>query len=101
MSASIDTILRQLAETEARLAELNNLRDNLREDLLTEMSKMESDRYTGAFAKVTVCIRRSYEYTHNVLQLQEQLKAEKKVEEKTGIATQKSITFYPRITWTE
>ena len=94
-----DSIMANLAEAEAKLAEITAVRDKLREELLTEIKSENNGKFAGVYGKATVCTRDSYKFSDQVVILEEQLKAQKAIEKKTGIAFVSSSTEYLRIIW--
>ena len=99
MATYADSIMANLAEAEAKLAEITAIRDKLREELLTEIKSENNGKFAGVYGKATVCTRDSYTFSNQVVVLEEQLKAQKAIEKKTGIATVSSSTEYIRINW--
>lgn len=97
----IDTILRAyLAAAEAKKAAEAHY-EALREELLAALDAEGLSRYTGAFAKLTVCERKNYTFPAEVVLQQEITKAQEKAAIKVGSAEVKYVTRFPRVTVTE
>jgi len=100
-NAQLDTLIRAyLAASEAKKsaeAAYNQLRD----ELVSVLDAEGLQRYTGAFAKLTVCERKNYTFPVEIVRAQELLKAEEKAAIKVGTAEIASVTRYPRVTVTE
>jgi hypothetical protein len=97
----LDTIIRaylQAAEVK-KTAEAHY--NELREELMAVLDTEGLQRYTGAFAKLTVCERKSYSFPPEIVRAQEILKAEEKAAVKIGTAEIAGVTRYPRVTVTE
>ena len=97
----IDTILRAYlvaADDKKRSEEKYN---KLREELMEVLNAEGLNRYTGAFAKLTICERKTYSFPPEIVRQQELLKAEEKAAIKVGAATIDSVTRFPRVTVTE
>ena len=99
MATYADSIMAQLAEVEAKTKELEALKESLRAELITEIKESNAKSFAGVYGKATICNRDSYIFSNEVVILEEQLKAQKAIEKKTGIATVSSSTEYVRITW--
>ena len=99
MATYADSIMAQLAETEAKIKDLETLKENLRAELIGEIKESNAKSFTGVYGKATICSRDSYTFSDQVVILEEQLKAQKAIEKKTGIATVSSSTEYVRIAW--
>ena len=99
MATYADSIMAQLAETEAKLKELETLKENLRTELMQEIKETNKKSFNGVYGKATICNRDSYNFSNEVVILEEQLKAQKAIEKKTGIATISSSTEYVKISW--
>lgn len=97
----LDTIIRAylLAADEKKAAETKY--NQLREELMVVLNDEGLQKYTGAFAKLTICERKVYEYPADLIEADEILKARRKVAEKTGTALVINVTRYPRVTVTE
>jgi hypothetical protein len=97
----LDTLIRAYAEAKDAKDAADQAFENIRQHLLISMDEEAMTSYTGAFARVSICERKSYAYPDNVVRMEELLKAEKKAAERTGYAQIRSVTRYPRVTMTE
>ena len=82
MATYADSIMANLAEAEAKLAEIMAIRDKLREELLTEIKSENNGKFAGVYGKATVCTRDSYTFSNQVVVLEEQLKAQRRLKRK-------------------
>jgi len=97
----LDTIIRAyLVAAEAKKAAEANY-NQLRDELMAVLDNEGLQRYTGAFAKLTICERNSYSFPPEIVLAQEILKAEQKAAVKIGTAEIVGVTRYPRVTVTE
>lgn len=97
----IDTIIRAyLQAAEAKKAAEAHYNE-LREELMAVLDSEGLQKYKGAFANLTVCERKMYNFPAEIVRSQEILKAEEKAAIKIGSATIAAVTRYPRVTVTE
>ena len=90
--------LKKYADLQAKIKEMETLRDSLKEEILTEFHKEKLDKVESDYGKFTLSFRRSYAYTKNVKKLEEKVKLAKIKEEETGTAVEKVteyLTFTP------
>jgi hypothetical protein len=101
ISHQADVILSSLSAIEKEEEKLNAQKANLRQDLLALIKSSGETSYKGAFARVNVSSKTTYDYGEKVIELEAQVKAAKEVAKKTGKVTVVSKTEFVRITWTE
>jgi hypothetical protein len=97
----LDTLIRAYAEAKAAKDAAEKEYEALRKHLMIAMDEEGLKNYTGSFAVVTVCERKSYAYPDAIIRAEELLKAEKEAAERTGNATIRRVTRYPKVTMTE
>jgi hypothetical protein len=97
----LDTIIRAYLQAADAKKAAEAHYNELREELMAVLDTEGLQRYSGAFAKLTVCERKMYSFPAEIIRSQEILKAEEKAAIKTGAATIASVTRYPRVTVTE
>lgn len=97
----LDTLIRAYAEAKAVKNAATAEYEKLRDHLMIAMDEEGLKNYTGSFAVVTVCERKTFDYPDAIIRAEELLKAEKTAAERTKIATIRSVSRYPRVTMTE
>jgi hypothetical protein len=97
----LDALIRAYAEAKEAKDAATAAYENLRDHLMIAMDEEEMTSYTGAFAKVSICERKSYSYPYRIVCMEEELKAAKRSAERGGFATIRRVTRYPKVTMTE
>jgi hypothetical protein len=100
-NAQLDTIIRAYLQAHEAKKSAEADYNQLRDELMSVLDNEGLQRYAGAFAKLTVCERKQYNFPAEIVVEQEMLKAKEKAAIKTGTATIAGVTRYPRVTVTE
>lgn len=92
------TIFEEYAVLTAQIKALTDKKDDLRDQILEDLSEQEVDTVATAVGKFTVAKLKSWTYSNKVAELEEEYKAQKALEESTGEATyeeKSSLRFNP------
>jgi len=95
----LDTIISRLADADAALSEAKAKVEELKQLASIELKAQGKPKYNGTFGSVTLVNRRNWDFSNQITILNEQLKAQKAIEQKTGIATVSSVTESIRATF--
>lgn len=95
----LDSIITNLSAADAALAEAKAKVDELRQLAMDELKEQGKTKYKGTFGSVSLVTRKNWDFSNDVIILNEQLKAQKSIEQKTGIATVSSVTESIRVTF--
>lgn len=83
---TVEHLMGALATTDAKLKEMEAESKRLRTEIAGIMSAGGIKSHRSVWGLVTLADSNSYTYSHNVTTLEIQLKAERELERKTGIA---------------
>jgi len=95
----LDTLISQLAAADDDLKQAKAQVDELRQLLIDELKEQGKTKFKGTFGSICLVNKTNYEFSNNVVILNEQLKAAKAIEQKTGVATISSVTESIRVTF--
>jgi len=100
-NAQLDAIIRAYLQAHEAKDEATKKYNQLRDELMEVLDAEGIQRYTGAFAKLTVCQRKVYGFPAEVILAKELAKAQEQAAIKTGAASVVGVTRYPKVTVTE
>lgn len=95
----LDTIISRLSDADAALADAKARVDELRQLAIDELKEQSITKYKGTFGSVCLVNRKNWEFSNQVIIMNEQIKAQKAIEQKTGVATITSVTESIRVTF--
>ena len=77
----------EYAVLNSQIKVLTDKKDELRDQILADLSKQELESVSPAVGKFTVAELKTWKYTNKVKELEEKYKAQKATEESIGLAT--------------
>jgi len=80
-------IYEEYAVLNAKIATLTDKKNELRDEILADLSEQGVDSMATAVGKFTIAELKTWKYTNKVKELEEKYKAQKATEESTGDAT--------------
>tara|TARA_R110000868_G_scaffold403456_1_gene680774 strand:- start:597 stop:929 length:333 start_codon:yes stop_codon:yes gene_type:complete len=83
---SVEYVMQSLATTDQKLKELQDESKRLRAEVAGIMSAGGIKSHRSVWGLVTLADSNTYTYSDNIVRLEIQLKAEREIEKKTGIA---------------
>ena len=93
----LDTLITKLAGAKEALDTATALDKLIRQEIHTEMLNQQKTTFRGTFGKISLITRKNYSFSNTVIELEENLKAQKEIEKKTGVAVVSSKTEYPKV----